>query len=225
MRLVIWIESEIAKNDTLPPVARRFDNEIRLSHQQIAFLPFPAGTFRKPDSFSGEMIVEFGLGAGATPVAMCGTTGRKFRSFGIAQDFLGEVDQVPVVIEGHDLRLEMGVSKGGAEMFTDEDGLLLSGHPHAGIVRRNVARFVLGGNSKDGNAGGFVRLHEAHEVARKRREGRWKQRAAKHGTRGVTPSAMAPWAGCDLGIALDGERVAKDGKNVLAITIDSEVFH
>src|SRR6266481_7863641 len=99
MRRVILIESEVPKNDTLPPVARRFDNEIRLSHQQIAFLPFAAGTFRKPDSFGGEMIVEFGLGVGAAPVAMCGSTGRKFRSFGIAQEFLGEVDQVPVVIE------------------------------------------------------------------------------------------------------------------------------
>src|SRR5260370_36053332 len=121
MRPVILIESEVPKNDTLPPVARSFDNEIRLSHQQIAFLPFPAGTFRKPDSFRGEMIVEFGLGVGAAPVAMCGSTGRKFRSFGIASDFLGKVDQVQVVIESHDLRLERGGSKGETRVVTDSD--------------------------------------------------------------------------------------------------------
>src|SRR5260370_23346192 len=120
MRPVILIESEVPKNDTLPPVARSFDNEIRLSHQQIAFLPFPAGTFRKPDSFRGEMIVEFGLGVGAAPVAMCRSTGRKFRSFGIAEDFLGKVDQLPLGIEGHDLRLEMGVSKGRAQMLAHD---------------------------------------------------------------------------------------------------------
>src|SRR6266852_2514025 len=106
MRRVILIESEVPKNDTLPPVARSFDNEIRLRQQQIAFLPFPAGTFRKPDSFGGEMIVEFGLGIGGAPVTMGGSTGRKFRGFAIAQDLVRKVDHVPVVIEGHDLRLE-----------------------------------------------------------------------------------------------------------------------
>src|SRR5713101_753546 len=119
---VILIESEVPENDTLPPIARRFDNEIRLSHKQIAFLPLAARTFREPDAFGGKMIVEFALGVRAAPVAMCGSARGKFRGFGIAQDFFGEVDQVPVVIEGHDLRLEMGVSKCGAEMLADQHG-------------------------------------------------------------------------------------------------------
>jgi len=58
MRCVILIESEVPQNDTLSPVARSFDNEIRLSHQH---------------SFSGEMIVDFGLGFRAAPVTMCGS--------------------------------------------------------------------------------------------------------------------------------------------------------
>ncbi len=103
---------------------------------------------------------------------MCGSTCGEFRGFGVAQDLVGKVDHVPVVIEGHDLGFEMGVSKSGAEMLADEDGLFLGSHPHARIVARKVARFVLGSNGKDRHARSFVRLHEAHEVARKRREGR-----------------------------------------------------
>ena len=77
-------------------------------------------------------------------------------SLGIAQDRIGKIDQVPVVIEDYDLRFEMGISKGRAEMFTDEGGLFFGGHPHAGIVGGDVARFVLGSNGKDRNAGSFV---------------------------------------------------------------------
>src|SRR5260221_8508373 len=82
----------------------------------------------------------------------------------------------------------MRVSKSRAEMFADEDGLLLGGHPHAGIVSRNIPRFVLGSNRKDGHSGLFVGLHEAHEVACKRREGRRQQRATNHGPGGFHPS-------------------------------------
>ncbi len=72
MRRVILIESEVPQNDTLSPVARSFNNEIRLSHQQIPFLPFAARALSEPNSFSREMIVEFGLGFRAAPVTMCG---------------------------------------------------------------------------------------------------------------------------------------------------------
>jgi hypothetical protein len=43
-----------------------------LSHQQIAFLPFAARALSEPNSFSGETIVEFGLGFWAALVTMCG---------------------------------------------------------------------------------------------------------------------------------------------------------
>src|SRR6266436_8354004 len=168
MRPVILIESEVPENDTLPPVPRSFDIEIRLSHQQIAFLPFAARTLSQPDAFRGEMIVEFGLSFRPAPVAMCGSACGEFRGAGIAQDLLGKVEQVPVVIEGQDLCLEMSVSKRRAQMFADEDGLFLGGHPHARIISWNGAPFVLRSNGKEGYARGFVRLHEAHEVASQR---------------------------------------------------------
>ena len=160
----------------------------------------------------------------AAPVAMCGSACGEFRSFGIAQDFLGEIDQVPVVIECHDLRFEMGVPKSRTEMFADEDGLFLGGHPHARIVTRNVAGFVLGSYGKDGHARSLVRLHEAHEVARERREGRRQQRATNQGTGGFHPSGRTPGAGDDFELGIDGECFAKNGKNILAITIDSEML-
>jgi len=42
MRSVILIEREIPENDALRPVASGFDDEARLSHEEIAFLPFAA---------------------------------------------------------------------------------------------------------------------------------------------------------------------------------------
>ena len=78
--------------------------------------------------------MEFGLSFRPAPVAMCGSACGEFHGAGIAQDLLGKVDQVPVVIEGHDLCLEMSVSKRRTQMFADEDGLLLGGHPHARII-------------------------------------------------------------------------------------------
>src|SRR5260370_3616186 len=89
----------------------------------------------------------------------------------------------------------MRIWKSRAEMFGDEDGLSLGGHPLAGIISRNIPRFVLGSNRKDGHSRRFVRLHEAHEVARKGREGRRQQRASNHGTGGFHPSRWAPGAG------------------------------
>src|SRR5438094_3976668 len=224
MRAVILIESKVPENDTLPPVPRSLDNEIRLSHQQIAFLPFAARTLSQPDAFRGEMIVEFGLSVRPAPVAMCGSACGEFRGAGIAQDLLGKVDQVPVVIEGHDLCLEMSVSKRRTQMFADEDGLLLGGHPHARIISRNVARLVLGSNGKEGYARGLVSLHEAHEVARKRGEGRRQQRATNHGTGSYHPSGRTPGAGDDFEVGIDGQCFAKNGKNILAISIDGETL-
>ena len=119
----------------------------------------------------------------------------------------------------------MGLPKRRAEMFTNEDGLFLGGHPHAGIVSGNVARFVLRSNGKDGHARGFVRLHEAHEVTCQRREGRRQQRASNHGTGGFHPSGRAPGAGDDSELGIDGKSFAEHWNYVLAITIDGEVFH
>src|SRR6267154_535572 len=102
MGRVILVEREVPENDTLPPVAYRFDNEIRLSHEQVAFLPFAAGTFRKPDAFGGEMVVEFRLSIRAAPVTMCGSARGEFRSFGIAQNLVGKIHQIPVVVKAHD---------------------------------------------------------------------------------------------------------------------------
>src|SRR3989442_236138 len=106
------------------------------------------------------MVVEFGLGFRGATVAMSGSTGGEFRGFGIAQDLVGKVDQVPVVSGGHDLGFEMGVSKSGAGMLADEGGLFLGGQPHAWILSRHVAGFVLGSYGKDGHARSLVRLHE-----------------------------------------------------------------
>src|SRR5712664_797892 len=86
MGRVILVQREVPQNDTLPPVACRFDNEIRLSHEQVAFLPFAAGTFRKPDAFGGEMVVEFALSIRAAPITMYGSARGEFRRLKIAQD-------------------------------------------------------------------------------------------------------------------------------------------
>src|SRR6266481_741723 len=102
MRRVILVQREVPQNDTLPPVACRFDNEICLSNKQVAFLPFAAGTFRKPDAFGGEMIVEFGLGVRAAAVTMCGSACGEFRRLGIAQNLVRKIHQIPVVVEGRD---------------------------------------------------------------------------------------------------------------------------
>src|SRR6266852_6134871 len=78
MRSVILIESEVPKNSALRPVARGFDDEARLSHKQIAFLPFAAGAFREPNAFFGETAVELALGSYRAPVTM----NRSTRSIG-----------------------------------------------------------------------------------------------------------------------------------------------
>src|SRR5437016_12190715 len=88
------------------------------------------------------MVVEFGLGFRAASVAMRSYACGEFCGLGIAQDRIGKIDQVPVVIEDHDLRSEMGVAEGGSEIFADEGGLFFGGHSHAGKVAGNVARFV-----------------------------------------------------------------------------------